>query len=181
MIDTLLQAAKPALVPAFSLLDQAGRPFTEANLRGHVHVVDFIFTRCPTVCPLMTAQMRTLARQAAAQGLDLRFASFSVDPGYDSPPRLRAYAEANQIDLGRWSLVTGDADALEAAVTDGFHVMMGRAPDAGEDDFMSIFHGDHFVLVDAQAQIRGYYTVVNDPQGRELLLHDAESLLRTGG
>jgi hypothetical protein len=56
-------------VPAFSLIDQDGKPFTEEALRGHPTVINFIFTRCDTICPVIamkTNACRTRRRIRAA-------------------------------------------------------------------------------------------------------------------
>ncbi|MCP3166800.1 SCO family protein [Myxococcus qinghaiensis] len=165
-------------LPTFRLTDQTGRPFSEADLRGAVVVADFIFTRCPTVCPLLTAKMARLQRQAREAGLSsVRFVSFSVDPRYDTPERLAAYANTRNLDTSNWSLLTGELEDVEATVLEGFRVMMGRDADAGDDDFLSIFHGEHFVLVDADGRIRGYYRVLDDSDGLESLQRDLGALV----
>ncbi len=163
-------------LPRFELTAQTGRPFSDADMRGHLYVADFFFTRCPTVCPLLTEKMLKVQRQAREQGLDLRFASFSVDPRYDTPERLTAYARDHRIDTSNWTLLTGPLDQVETTVLEGFRVMMGRDAVAGEDDFFSVFHGEHFVLVDARGQLRGYYRVTEGEGGLEALLRDVELL-----
>ncbi|MFY2563250.1 SCO family protein [Corallococcus terminator] len=164
-------------LPTFQLTDQTGRPLSDVDLRGAVVVADFIFTRCPTVCPLLTAKMARLQRQAREAGLSVRFVSFSVDPRYDTPERLAAYAKTRHLDTSNWSLLTGPLEDVETTVLEGFRVMMGRDVDAGEDDFLSIFHGEHFVLVDADGRIRGYYRVLDDSGGLESLERDLEALV----
>ncbi|WP_342376105.1 SCO family protein [Myxococcus stipitatus] len=168
-------------LPAFQLTDQTGRVFSDADLRGEVVVADFMFTRCPTVCPLLTAKMARLQRESRDSGLSVRFVSFSVDPRYDTPERLAAYAKTRRLDTSNWSLLTGSLETVETTVLEGFRVMMGRDADAGDDDFLSIFHGEHFVLVDAEGRIRGYYRVVDDSGGLESLQRDLEALVRTRG
>ena len=168
-------------IPEFQLTDQNASPFSSANLRGHVVVADFFFTRCTTVCPVLTARMSRVQREARNQGIDLRFVSISVDPHYDTPARLAEYARTRVIDTRNWTLLTGPIESIEPVVIDGFRVMMGRTPDAGDDDFLSVFHGDHFVLVDGEGRIRGYYSVVDGAEGLSLLLRDAAALARSSG
>src|SRR4051794_11464825 len=72
-------------VPAFELTDQLGRKVRTGDLAGSAWVANFVFTRCPSVCPLLTAKFHALQKQLA----DLprvRFVSISVDPEYDTPP-----------------------------------------------------------------------------------------------
>lgn len=168
-------------LPTFQLTDQTGRTFSDADLRGEIVVADFIFTRCPTVCPLLTAKMARLQREARDKGLSVRFVSFSVDPRYDTAERLAAYAKTRHLDTSNWSLLTGSLEDVETTILEGFRVMMGRDADAGDDDFLSIFHGEHFVLVDGEGRIRGYYRVVDEAGGLESLQRDLEALVRTRG
>ena len=69
--------------PEFSLVDQEGAPTSKASLRGRVWIANFIFTRCTSVCPTLTARMRALQRKLPNP--ELRFVSFSVDPEHDPP------------------------------------------------------------------------------------------------
>ena len=78
-------------LPQFELQNQLGERFTDADLRGRVVVVDFIFTSCPDVCPLLTQQLATLRKRMPLDA-PLSFASFSVDPEHDTPEVLRRYA-----------------------------------------------------------------------------------------
>ena len=159
---TLLQ------VPRFELTSQAGEAFGSEELQGEVWVANFIFTRCPTICPLLTTQMKELSE--TLQGTPVRFVSFSVDPGYDTPEVLRAYAEQRGADTTRWTFLTGDNEAVEEVVVRGLRVRMGSERDATGN----ILHGSHFVLVDGTGHIRGYYE--SNPEGLEDLARDAKLL-----
>jgi protein SCO1 len=129
--------------PDFTLTDQTGRTVRTADLRGHPWVADFIFTRCGDVCPLLTEQMARLRAETGA-----RMVSFSVDPDYDTPAVLTAYAAAHHAD---WTFLTGQIDAVAA----GAKLALERDPSKPAPT--SILHGSHFILVDAAGQIRGYY------------------------
>ena len=78
-------------VPAFELTSQAGDAFGSEQLQGEVWIANFIFTRCPTICPLLTSQMKGLTDSLA--DTPVRFVSFSVDPANDTPAVLTEYAE----------------------------------------------------------------------------------------
>lgn len=163
-------------LPAFTFTRHDGRAFGLQQLKGRPFVANFIFTRCPTVCPLFSQKM------AALQGRTdpgLALVSFSVDPRYDTPERLAAYARKYGADEARWSFLTGDYAQLEDTVVGGFKVSMGReTPD--ENDVLGIFHGTHFVLVDGAGHIRGYYES-NDAAATEQLVRDAARLVRGEG
>jgi protein SCO1/2 len=165
-------------LPAFSFTRQDGQPFGLAQLQGRPWVANFIFTRCPTICPVFTQKMARLQKQTAGLDGPLALVSFSVDPGYDTPERLTAYAAKYGADPARWSFLTGDYTQLKDIIVGGFKMAMGRN-DENEDDIPSIFHGSHFVLVDRTGEIRGYYNSEHD-DAVERLLRDTEQLVRSG-
>jgi len=164
-----------ATVPDFRLLDQDGHPFSASDLDGEVWVADFVFTRCPSVCPLLTSQMGNLARRAEEAGLSARFVSFSVDPVNDTPEVLHRYAEEHGADLRRWTFLTGDPAAMRRAVVQGMRVRMGEPQPTSGTDAYDIPHATHFVLVDRARRIRGYYA--SDREGQDALFADLKRLL----
>jgi protein SCO1/2 len=163
-------------LPAFTFTRQDGQPLGLEQLKGRPWVANFIFTRCPTICPLFTQKMKGVQEKTAGFGEKLPLVSFSVDPKYDTPERLAAYAQKHGAKSERWSFLTGDYDLLKGTIVQGFKVSMGRE-NQDEEDLLAIFHGTHFVLVDAQGQIRGYYDS-DDAEATERLVRDAERLAR---
>ena len=166
-------------LPDFTFTRQDGQPFGRAQLRGHPFVANFIFTRCPTVCPVFTRKMAQFQKRTAHLGPELALVSFSVDPKYDTPERLSAYATRHGADPARWSFLTGDYTRLQDTVVGGFKIAMGREG-TDENDIPSIFHGSHFVLVDGEGEIRGYYNGEDD-EAVDRLARDTERLLRERG
>ncbi|HEX4448724.1 MAG TPA: SCO family protein [Polyangiaceae bacterium] len=160
-------------VPTFQLQDQKGAPFNDGALTGHVSVVDFIFTRCASSCPELTAQMAQLQGRLASAGSNAKLVSFSVDPENDTPPVLAEYASHAGADPARWSFVTGPVDSMKAAVVTGFKMAMEKLP-KGTNDY-DVTHGDWFVLIDPRGDIRGYYTV-DEPKDLDRLMHDVQRL-----
>jgi len=161
-------------VPEFSFVDQHKQPFTRANLLGKVSIANFIFTRCKTVCPVFTMKMQRVAEQTSS---DIQILSFSVDPEYDTPKRLAAYTQERGIDDPRWHFLTGDAKKIKETVTGALKIAMERKG-IDQDGVPDIVHGGHFVLIDAQAQIRGYYNA-DDIKRIQRLLADAKMLVQT--
>jgi protein SCO1/2 len=160
-------------VPAFHLVDERGALYSNETMRGHVEVVDFIFTRCPSSCPRLTARMGELETRLAKDGRDARLVSFSVDPENDTPAVLAAYAAKAGADLGRWTFVTGPVDEVMAAAVLGFKVSAAKIA-AGANDY-DVTHGDWFVVVDRAGSIRGYYPT-EEPADFERLVADVERL-----
>jgi protein SCO1/2 len=103
-------------VPAFTVTTETGRPFTTADLRGHATAVTFIFTRCPVpeFCPLMSRRFQEIQRTTAQEPAlrDAKLLSVTLDPAFDTPPVLDAYARAMQADPARWRFVTGTPDEI---------------------------------------------------------------------
>jgi len=161
-------------VPKFQLTDQHGLPFGSEQLAGRAWVANFIFTRCPTVCPAFTRKMAKIQDHARNLGSAFHLVSFSVDPEYDTPERLMAYAKENRASSHAWSFLTGPLGDIKTVVSDGLKIAMGN--DSPDGNFEGIFHGSHFVLVDPQMRIRGYYDA-NDPGAVERLLRDAGNML----
>ena len=167
-----------ATLPEFRLADQNGQMFGNAQLGGAVHVVGFVFTRCTTVCPVVTAGLSKLARRLDAsnsEGIELLLVT--VDPEHDTPDVLRAFAERHALDPARFRLVTGDPTAVRSLVVDGFLVGMGKAPEgAGPID---IAHTGRLALVDGAGGLRGFYDITEE--GLDEVYHRARTVLRRSG
>ncbi len=160
-------------VPDFQLISQDGKPITRAMLRHQVWVAGFIFTRCPSICPLLTARTAELQTKLKTKNLDIQLISFSVDPDYDTPARLLAYGKEHHADFDRWTFVTGNSEALQSLIVKGFKQALG-AKQLRADGKEDILHSTRWVLVDAQGQIRGFYR--SDPASMATLITDASAL-----
>ena len=161
------------VLPAFSLLDHERRPVTREALLGSVWIADFIFTRCAGQCPLMSTTMAKLAH-AHTGDRRLRLVSLSVDPAYDTPERLAAYAERYGAHEEQWRFVTGEAQAMEGLAREGFHLGVGSDGGSAREP---ITHSVRLILVDQQAHVRGYYDAT-DAQAITRLSNDVRALLR---
>jgi protein SCO1/2 len=114
---------------AFALTDQDGNARRDSDFRGRFMLVYFGFTHCPDACPLALSTM-TAALAALGSDSDRVVPVFiTVDPGRDTPARLKEYAAAFHPSL---VMLTGDADAL-AAVAKAYRVYASRAEGTGED------------------------------------------------
>jgi protein SCO1 len=165
-----------SVIPAFSLIDERGQPFTEEALRHHPTIVSFIFTRCDTVCPVTSMKMANIQDKTFDAGQKIKLLSISVDPAYDNPARLTAFAAKYHADPERWRFVTGPADAVQALVEGPFLTsMQTEAP--RPDGVPNIAHGGYFMLVDGDLHIRGMYES-NDIQRLDEMIRDARYLAR---
>lgn len=162
-------------LPPFELVDQSGGPYGSEQLRGRVWVANFIFTRCPTVCPRLTSKMFDIQHRTRNLGETFHLVSFTVDPEHDTPAVLRDYAREHRASQRAWTFLTGERPAVEAALLEGFKVGFG----ADEGAPLGIFHSSRFVLVDQEMRVRGYYDVEEEGQ-LDLLLRDAGLLCNVG-
>ncbi len=158
-------------VPDFTLVGSNGEPLSQTQLAGGVWVADFIFTRCPSLCPILSGRMARVQQELAGKtGANVRLVSFSVDPSNDTPEVLRAYADRFHADRDRWLFVTGDRAALYALIGDGFRLAVADRPQSQNTDGEGLItHSDRFVLVDRELQIRGYYHGTDDTSIQQLL------------
>ncbi|GAB4093201.1 hypothetical protein GCM10028786_21280 [Flaviaesturariibacter terrae] len=147
-------------LPDFSLTNQLGRTVSWKDLEGKVVVIDFFFTHCPTICPRMTENMRRLQdglssgqRVGDQQAKFVHLLSLSVDPGRDSVPALKNWADRWGIDPDKWWLLTGDKKAIYDLSINDLKVL--SVDGKGEDT--SFIHSDRMILIDKNRNIRGYY------------------------
>ena len=144
-------------LPKFSLLAPDGRRFGSEELRGHVYVASFFFTRCGSICPALMQQLGRLERRYREDGFDsIRLVSISVDPDYDTPERLREAEGRYTVDRSRWVLLTGSRDEIRELAVDGFKLALGEAATAAGET-IDIAHSGKLVLVDPEGAVRGYY------------------------
>jgi len=139
-------------VADFNLLNQNGDTITQNDYKGKIYVTDFFFTRCMTICPVMTSNMGVL-QEEFLENDDIGFLSLSVTPIMDSVPVLKEYAERKGIIDNKWNITTGEkAHIYELARKSYFAVL-----DEGDGGIQDFIHTENFVLVDKKKQIRGFY------------------------
>ena len=141
-------------LPDFALLDQRGETVSLASLRGKPIVFGAIFTRCYGPCPEITKSMASL--QAGLAGTDVQLVSVSVDPEYDRPEVLTAYAETNGADPERWTFLTGGEEEVHDFVRQALHMGVARG-EAGDDVGGLVTHATDLLVIDRQGRRRGWY------------------------
>lgn len=164
-------------VPSDTLTDQLGHHVSLADFRGKVWVADFIFTRCSGPCPVMSMKMSEIAREFK-DSTAVVLVSFSVDPEYDTPERLKAYAEEYKADNQQWRfLTTLDKIKVWDLAMKGFALSAGE--DTTRDGRGMIFHDERLVVVDRQGEIRGYVHT-KDENWKEKVVGRIRELLHEG-
>lgn len=147
-------------LPEFRMRDQTGAERTEAMFEGRVTVLDFTFTHCPFACPIMVLAMNDLA--TALKGTSVRFASISVDPERDTPARLMEYATEKELDLSRWTFLTGDKKDVERIVMGALQFALGPDPERtiplpDGTTMQNITHPTRLILIGPQREVLGMY------------------------
>lgn len=157
-------------LPHFSLIDQTGRTFARQDLKAGIWVLDFIFTRCTTVCPRLSQEMKAL--QTLSPSNLISFLSISIDPDYDTVDRLASYAKRYQADPARWRFLTGDKRMIRA-------LQLKTQRHLDPDEITA--HSKQLYLLDQDGFIREVYSIPQSsalqPGRREELLADARRLL----
>ena len=161
-------------VPEFSLTERSGKSVGLAALRGKIWIADFIYTSCTDTCPLQTAAMAKLQEQWSDRP-ELRLVSFTVDPARDTPKVLSRYADKFKADADRWLFLTGETEQVAQLIQAGFHLSAAPLTENGTQASV-ILHSPRFVLVDSEAQIRGYYDS-RDGDAMKRLKADVATLL----
>lgn len=159
-------------LPEFHFINQDSDTFRKGNYRGKILIADFIFTRCATMCPLMTQRMTKVQKEFSSHKHNLQIASFTVDPEYDTPEVLKNYAHNFKADSGLWNFYTDTKPAIYELARKGFFLPVDQG-DGGPEDFI---HSPRFVLVDKEGRIRGYYDGT-DSLAVDSLIRDVRRLL----
>jgi protein SCO1/2 len=121
---------------------------TEINC-GKPVMINFVFTTCTTICPVMSATFTQVQSLLGPASEELRMISFSIDPEYDTPERLRKYAK--RFHAGpQWRFMTGElADLI--AVQKAFNVYRGNKMNHEPTTLMRKSDGDPWVRIDGIA------------------------------
>ena len=135
----------------FSFVSQLGDTITNETFRDKIHIVDFFFTSCPSICPLVTAQMKRIYEHVE-DGDDVLLISHTIDPKRDSVPVLKKYADNLDIDHNKWLFLRGPKDEIMEIANEDYFIAALEAPDApGGFD-----HSGKIILLDKNAKIRGF-------------------------
>jgi protein SCO1 len=159
-------------VPDFSFINQDGKIVTQKDLKGSVYVVDFFFTTCHSICPVMSTQMERIYTKFKGNP-EVKFLSHTVDPEIDTVQQLKSYALKHNADSKQWIFVTGEKKHLYDIARMGYF-LDAQEGNGGPDDFI---HTQNFALIDMDKRIRGYYNGI-DSADVDQLMKDIDLLLQ---
>ncbi len=134
------------------LRNQFGDTVSFTDLKGKIIVLDFFFTRCPTICPQLARAMKRLQNSFAKNDSIVQFISISVDPLHDSVARLRKWAEKFNVNPDSWWLLTGNRDSI---YNFAIHEIKANIADVNVDT--AFVHTENFFLIDKERIVRGWY------------------------
>lgn len=146
--------------PSFSFTNQDGKSIDNSYYDDKVYVAEFFFTTCPTICPIMNENMVKIQNEFYGN-LNFGIASFSINPEYDTPEILKAYAKDHQATLKTWQFLTGDKAEIYKVANQGFALYAGENA-AAEGGFE---HSGMFALIDKQGNIRSRIDEQGNPIG----------------
>jgi protein SCO1/2 len=159
-------------VANFKLINQNGDTITQEDYKDKIYVTDFFFTRCKTICPIMTNNIGKL-QDIFINEDDIMFLSLSVTPEIDSISVLRDYADRKGVIDSKWNITTGAKKHIyELARKSYFSVV-----DEGDGGLQDFIHTTNFVLIDKKKRIRGVYDGTDDAE-IERLIEDIKVLNR---
>jgi len=168
---TLKNKTKNHKVEDFKLINQNGNVVTQDNYKDKIYVVDFFFTRCPSICPIMTDNLVKVQNHFIKDD-NIMLLSISVTPNIDSVSVLKNYSQKKGVIDSKWNITTGNKKHIYNLARKSYFAVVEQG-DGGLQDFI---HTPNFVLVDTEKQIRGVYNGTDDEAVIQLI-NDIGTLL----
>jgi protein SCO1/2 len=152
-------------IPDFTFQSQENDPIGRSDMRDKITVVDFFFTSCPSICPVMSTEMERV-QDAFRNDPEVQIYSISIDPEYDSPEVLAEYGVLHGATSGKWFFLSGPKEETLNLARCGFALPIVDG-NGNPDDFV---HSDKFILIDGEGRIRGYYSGTEREEVDKLIL-----------
>ena len=136
-------------VPDFQFVNQNGDTISNKDYLGKVYVIEFFFTTCPSICPIMNKNLVEVENELG-ENKDFGIVSISIDPQHDTPEVLKQYAENYGIDNPNWNFLTGDKEEIYKLANKGFGIF------ANTDETVpgGFAHSGMFALIDREGYVR---------------------------
>ncbi|MBC7438511.1 MAG: SCO family protein, partial [Flavobacterium sp.] len=140
---------KVGAAPTFSLTDQNNQKVDNATFKGKVFVVEFFFSTCPTICPIMNKNLVEVQKAFIANS-NFGIASISINPANDTPEVLKKHVEFLKISSPNWHFLTGDRTYIFNLANKGFNLYAGLNPKI----VGGFEHSGLFAIIDKKGNIR---------------------------
>jgi len=170
LVDPSLLSEDDHRILDFSLINQLGDTISLSDIEGSILIVDFFFTRCATICPILTSNLK-LIQDRLPDGV--RILSHSVTPFADSVSVLSSYADKNGADSSLWWFLTGQKDEIYKLARKSYFACL----DEGDGGYQDFVHTENIVLVDTQGRLRGFYDGTREEE-ISLLYQDLTRLIK---
>jgi protein SCO1 len=148
-------------VKNFRMVNQYGDTVDLDQLRGKVIIIDFFFTHCPTICPVLTRSMKKIQKATLKDSANVHLISISIDPKRDTTETLRNYAVKNGIKNDNWWLARIGGDTTENVLYREFKAGFK------EDSVIQFDHSPDIYLLDRNRIIRGKHIPAVITEGDE--------------
>ncbi|MGV6830991.1 MAG: SCO family protein [bacterium] len=136
-------------VPSFQFIDQNGKMISDEDYLGKVYLVEFFFSTCPTICPLMNKNLVAIQNELA-DFENFGIASFTINPEVDTQEVLKDYAERYGVTNPDWHFMTGDKELIMNLTNKGFNLYAAEV----EGVPGGFEHSGNFALIDKKGYIR---------------------------
>ncbi len=147
-------------ISPFSFTNQDGKTITNADIKNKIVVVEYFFATCKGICPKMNANLSKVY-EAFKGNKDVMFLSHSVDPLKDTVEALKAYSLRFDADPTQWMFLTGDKKELYDMARYSY-LISADDDTAGLSVDQDFIHDKHYVLVDPEGRVRGFYDGLSD-------------------
>ena len=165
LVDASVRADnKDHKVKDFNLINQNGETISSINYENKIYVVDFFFTKCPGICPIMTDNMLQIQNEFIDNN-DILLLSLSVTPEIDSVDVLKKYAIEKGVNDSKWNITTGSKKHIYNLARKSYFAVV----DQGDGDLQDFIHTPNFILVDKKKQIRGVYNGTDQKEVSNLI------------
>lgn len=159
-------------IPPFNFINQYNQKITENDVEGKVYVVDYFFTTCQSICPVMSTGLERVYKEYKSRS-DFMILSHTVDPETDSVAQLLSYSKLHGVNDSKWQFVTGEKKHLYEVARKGY-LLNAEEGNGGAEDFI---HTQNFALVDKERHIRGFYDGTDSIEINRLII-DIKLLLQ---
>jgi len=140
-------------IASFAFKNQMDQVIGTKDVLGKVHVANFMFTQCGSICPIMTNNLKRLEKQFMEQK-DVVMLSYSVTPWIDSVPKLKSYTQDYEITKKEWHFLTGKTSDIYNLARKSYFAEEDLGFNKDSTDFL---HTEHILLIDQALKIRGVY------------------------
>ena len=146
-------------VPDFSFTNQKGETISNKDYLGKVYVLEFFFTTCPSICPIMNRNLVSIQNQFPERQ-DFGIASITINPTFDTPEVLNAYAESYGVVNPNWHFLTGNKEAIYELANVGFNLFVAEDGEVAG----GFEHSGNFALIDKEGYIRSRLDDFGNPK-----------------